>query len=166
MPPGPFGYSVDGVFGGGTAGYNLQFDNFVFGIEGDLGFIDPNGRGIIPSSNPIYHQDITLDSGLYGDITGRLGVTFDGLLIYAKGGFTFFDGEAKQATTKPGYAPTGTDTFTGGPSAVAPSTSSPGASASRPNICTSISAPSGRIRRPRWRIRRPRSDTSSTTGMT
>jgi len=24
--PGPFGYSVDGVFGGGTAGYNLQFD--------------------------------------------------------------------------------------------------------------------------------------------
>jgi len=42
-----------------------------------------------------------------------LGVTFDGLLIYAKGGFAFFDGEAKQATTKPGYAPTGTDTFTG-----------------------------------------------------
>jgi len=35
------------------------------------------------------------------------------LLIYAKGGFAFFDGEAKQATTKPGYAPTGTDTFTG-----------------------------------------------------
>ena len=111
--PGPFGYSVDGVFGGGTAGYNLQFDNFVIGIEGDLGFIDPNGSGIIPSSNPIYHQDITLDSGLYGDITGRLGVTFDGLLIYAKGGFAFFDGEAKQATTKPGYAPTGTDTFSG-----------------------------------------------------
>ena len=53
------------------------------------------------------------ESGLYGDITGRLGVTFDGLLIYAKGGFAFFDGEAKQATTKPGYAPTGTDTFTG-----------------------------------------------------
>jgi outer membrane immunogenic protein len=73
-PPGPFGYSVDGVFGGGTAGYNLQFDNFVIGIEGDLGFIDPNGSGIIPSSNPIYHQDITLDSGLYGNITGRLGL--------------------------------------------------------------------------------------------
>jgi len=113
VPPGPFGYSINGVFGGGTAGYNLQYENFVIGVEGDLGELNPSGSGIIPSSTPPNHQDTTLDSGLYGDITGRLGVTVYEALIYAKGGYAFFDGEARQTTTKPGYATTGTDTFNG-----------------------------------------------------
>jgi hypothetical protein len=54
VPPGPFGYSVSGFFGGGTAGYSFEIDNIVFGIEGDLGFIDPNGRGLIPSPDPLF----------------------------------------------------------------------------------------------------------------
>lgn len=113
VPPGPFGYSISGFIGGGTAGYNLQIDNVVFGIEGDLGVIDPDGSGIIPSSTPPFHQDTTLGTGLYGDITGRLGLTFGPALVYAKGGFAFFDGEARQTTTKPGLVTHGTDTFTG-----------------------------------------------------
>jgi outer membrane immunogenic protein len=92
---------------------HLQIDNVVFGIEGDLGVIDPDGSGIIPSSTPPFHQDTTLDTGLYGDITGRLGLTFGPALVYAKGGFAFFDGEARQTTTKPGFVTHGTDTFTG-----------------------------------------------------
>jgi outer membrane immunogenic protein len=113
VPPGPFGYSIDAFIGGGTAGYNLQIDNVVLGVEGDLGVIDPNGSGIIPSSTPPNHQDTTLDSGLYGDVTGRLGLAFGPALIYAKGGWAFFDGEAKQTTTKPGFVTHGTDTFEG-----------------------------------------------------
>ena len=113
VPPGPFGYSINGFFGGGTAGYNLQIQNIVFGIEGDIGAIDPNGAGIIPSSTVPFHQDTTLDTGLYGDATGRLGLAFGPTLVYAKGGFAFFDGEARQTTTKPGYVTHGTDTFTG-----------------------------------------------------
>jgi outer membrane immunogenic protein len=113
VPPGPFGYSVSGFFGGGTAGYNFEIDNIVFGIEGDLGFIDPNGRGLIPSSDPAFHQDTTLNTGLYGDVTGRVGVAFAGALVYAKGGWAFFDGEARQTTTKPGFVTNGTDTFSG-----------------------------------------------------
>jgi outer membrane immunogenic protein len=113
VPPGPFDYSASGAFGGGTGGYNLQRGNFVFGIEADVGYMDLSGSRTIASSNPIFHQNVTLDGGAYGDVTGRLGYAFDRTLIYAKWGFAFYDGQAKQATTKPGYAPAGTDTFTG-----------------------------------------------------
>ena len=46
VPPGPFGYSISGFIGGGTAGYNLQIDNVVFGIEGDLGSSTPMGPAL------------------------------------------------------------------------------------------------------------------------
>jgi hypothetical protein len=88
---------------GGTAGYNLQRGNFVFGVEADIGYMNLNGSGIIPSSTPPNHRDATLDGGLYGDVTGRLGYAFDCTLVYAKGGSAFYDGEGKQVTTKPGY---------------------------------------------------------------
>lgn len=113
VPPGPFNYSPDGVFGGGTAGYNHQVGSFVFGIEGDIGYMDLSGGTDIPSSDPTKHQDLELDGGTYGDITGRLGVAFGSTLVYAKGGYAFYDGEATQTTTKPGYRTTGTDTFSG-----------------------------------------------------
>ncbi|MGO4684175.1 outer membrane protein [Hyphomicrobium sp. 2TAF46] len=114
VSPGPFTYSPSGAFGGGTAGYNWQLDRLVVGVEGDLGYMDLSGGTTIPSSDPKYHQNLTLDGGLYGDITGRLGVLVaPATLIYGKGGFAFYDGEAEQATTKTYYRPTGTDTFTG-----------------------------------------------------
>lgn len=114
VDPGPFGYNAAGVFGGGTAGYNFQFDRIVVGVEGDVGYMDLSGDGIIPSaSNPNAHQDLTLDGGLYGDVTARVGFAFANTLIYAKGGFAFLNGEANQVTTNPGYKPTGTDGFTG-----------------------------------------------------
>lgn len=113
VSPGPFSYSVDGVFGGGTAGYNWQFSQVVAGIEVDLGYLDPDGAGIIPSSSPGHRQNLTLDSGLYGDVTARLGVAFDRTLIYVKGGYAFLNSEAMQATTKPQYSPTPTGSFDG-----------------------------------------------------
>lgn len=113
VDPGPFHGSGTAAFGGGTLGYNLQRGPLVFGVEADLGYMDQLAHGVIPSSNPIHHQDATVRGGLYGDITGRAGITVERTLIYAKGGFAFFDGQGRQVTTKPGYAPTGTNTFTG-----------------------------------------------------
>ena len=113
VPPGPFSWKPHGFIGGGSAGYNLQFDHIVVGVEGDLGVIDPNGRGFVPSSTPPFHQDLTLQTGLYGDVTGRVGLAFGPALVYGKGGWAFFDGEARQTTTKPGYVTNGTDTFEG-----------------------------------------------------
>lgn len=113
VTPGPFGYHANGGFGGLTLGYNWQAGSLVYGLESDLGYMNLTGHGIIPSSNPAAHQDITLDGGWYGDLTGRLGFAVDRTLFYAKGGGAFYTGQAKQATTNPGYVPTGTGTFTG-----------------------------------------------------
>ena len=113
VAPGPFDYTAKGFLGGATAGYNLQAGIAVVGIEGDIGYLRLKGSGIIPSSDPAQHQDITLDGGLYGDITGRLGFVLGNALIYGKGGLALYDGEALQKTTKPGFVSHGTDTFTG-----------------------------------------------------
>jgi outer membrane immunogenic protein len=75
--------------------------------------MDLHGTGIIPSSDPAQHQDLTLDSGLYATATGRLGWAFGDTLIYGKGGWAHFDSDAKQTTTKPGFISTGTGAFNG-----------------------------------------------------
>jgi outer membrane immunogenic protein len=113
VTPGPFSYDASGFFGGGTLGYNWQAGNLVYGLEGDLGYMDLTGAGIIPSSVPTAHQDITLRGGVYGDITGRLGLAWGRSLFYAKGGAAFLAGEATQTTTNPGYVTHGTGNFTG-----------------------------------------------------
>src|SRR5665213_602230 len=114
VDPGPFSYSVVGPFGGATVGSNFQFGNLLVGVEGDLGFMDLTGHGKIQSAHDsIYHQDLTLDGGAYGDVTGRAGFVFGQTLIYGKAGLAFYTGQATQATTYPGYIPTGTGTFTG-----------------------------------------------------
>ena len=71
----------------------------VTGLEGDLGFMNLTGAGIVHSSDPRYYQDITLHGGLYGDATGRLGLSFGQTLVYGKGGFAFYGGQANQVTT-------------------------------------------------------------------
>ena len=113
VPYGAFDYKAKGGLGGLTAGYNLQFGVLVLGVEGDIGYLGPQGSKQIPSSDPAHHQDLTLAGGLYGDITGRVGLALGQTLLYGKAGFAFFDGEAKQATTKVWYQPTGTERFTG-----------------------------------------------------
>jgi len=113
VTPGPFSYSPAGVFGGGTTGLNWQMGNLVAGVEGDLGFMDLAGAGTAPSSIPGLHQDLTLSSGFYGDATGRLGFAFGHTLLYGKGGFAAYNGQARQVTQNPGYVTTGTQIFTG-----------------------------------------------------
>ncbi len=104
--------------GGGQAGYNFQSGHFVFGLEGDIGYL-----GIFASksgsSDPIsctgtytaapYTVQYTGDSAkmcdvdakyssssnLYGDLTGRLGYLADRTLFYAKGGVAFLDADFK-----------------------------------------------------------------------
>ncbi len=119
VPYGAFSYSPSGAFGGGTLGYNVQINNIVVGIEGDLGYMDLTGDKVIASSSPNYHQDLKVDGGMYGDIAGRLGFAFGRTLVYGKGGFAFFDGRAIQATTKTWYTPTGTEPSPAGPTAAA-----------------------------------------------
>lgn len=113
VAPGPFGYNTNGGIGGAQIGYNYQFNRFVVGLETDLGYMGVKGSGRIGSAAATAHQDLTLDSGFYADVTARLGYTIGNGLIYGKGGWAYFDTNAKQATTNPGYEPHGTGALSG-----------------------------------------------------
>jgi outer membrane immunogenic protein len=110
---GPFAYDLDGAFGGGTAGYNYQIGALVLGVEGDLGYMDLSGSRTSESSNPIYHQNHTVDGGMYALAAGRIGYSFGRVLAYGKGGYLYYDGEQAQATTKPGFRTTDSGSLNG-----------------------------------------------------
>jgi outer membrane immunogenic protein len=83
----PFGFGTNftpnGVVGGGHIGYNLQLNQFVAGLEGDI-----EGTGISRNFSPggvIYNTNIPVQ----GSIRGRLGVAFDRALLYVTGGAEF-----------------------------------------------------------------------------
>jgi outer membrane immunogenic protein len=101
----PFGFGTNftpnGVVGGGHIGYNLQLNQFVAGLEGDV-----EGTGIDRSFSPggaLYDTSIPVQ----GSIRGRLGVAFDRALLYATGGAAFasFDNSVRAF---PGFDQTST----------------------------------------------------------
>lgn len=99
----PFTLDSSGVFGGGQLGYNLQRGNIVFGIEADFGDMDLSAKA---SNSHIVNGipfETTTSGGFYGDVTGRLGYSFGSALLYAKGGFAFFEGDAKVHAVNPAF---------------------------------------------------------------
>jgi outer membrane immunogenic protein len=85
----------DGFTIGATVGYNYQINNFVAGLEADLNYIDV-GKSVsqtISGVTTVVSQDPTY----LGTVRGRLGVTFDRLLVYGTGGLAF--GNQDAATT-------------------------------------------------------------------
>ena len=103
--------SPSGVFGGGTAGYNFQTGKFVFGVEGDLGYMSVRASAAdLLGGTEVDHIG---GSGLYGDITGRVGVAFDRALFYAKGGYAFFNGTVLTTTGIPGFTVGSANNFSG-----------------------------------------------------
>jgi outer membrane immunogenic protein len=97
----------EGVFGGGQLGYNFQRGRVIFGPEVDLGGMDLGGHKLAAGTTSVKSS-----GGLYGDITGRAGFATDRALVYAKGGFAWFDGSVRAAGTGV-RAASSTDTFTG-----------------------------------------------------
>jgi len=88
--PGNFKNSSSGVFGGGTMGINLQSGSFVYGAELDLGAMGLSHSTAQPGTGGIIVSHI--GSGFYWDATARLGFAFDKALVYAKGGYAFYEG--------------------------------------------------------------------------
>ncbi len=101
------------VFGGGTAGFNLQRGVFVFGVEGDAGYMGLSGNQVIGSHAgsitvafpPAAAAPVTpytgnwgtvsqnVDPGFYADLTGRLGYSVGRMLFYGKAGLALYEGE-------------------------------------------------------------------------
>jgi outer membrane immunogenic protein len=86
--------NVAGLFGGAQVGYNWQQGNIVYGLEGDLGGIGFDSTIARNNLVNVIPFQTTTKSGWYGDVTGRLGTTFGSALIYAKGGYAYFGGDA------------------------------------------------------------------------
>jgi outer membrane immunogenic protein len=100
-----------GFLGGVQLGYNWQYNWFVAGIQGDIGFTDFDASVAVPS---VPAAVIENDTKWISTLTGRLGFTWDKSLFYAKGGEAWvrnhyavtipaLGGNATSHTTRPGY---------------------------------------------------------------
>jgi outer membrane immunogenic protein len=82
----PFELGPSGWLGGAKLGVNWQSGNFVFGVEGDLGWLDVSADRTL--FRPFNDRDIaSVKYEWYGTWTGRRWVA----LLYVKGGVAFAD---------------------------------------------------------------------------
>jgi outer membrane immunogenic protein len=79
--------ATTGFVGGGQAGYNFQYGNVVFGPEVDFG-----GLALSHTQRFDSADFTTLGDGFFVNATGRIGYAFGPALLYAKGGYTYWDG--------------------------------------------------------------------------
>jgi outer membrane immunogenic protein len=85
------GLDADGFIGGAHAGYNVQFDSFVIGLEGDIDFAGIDGDRDFSALGGDITGNLSLDSNWQASIRARAGFAFDRTLIYATGGVAFAD---------------------------------------------------------------------------
>jgi outer membrane immunogenic protein len=101
-----------GFLGGGTVGYNFQAGNIVFGVEGDLGYMNLNVRK--PDLLGGTEANNLVGSNLYADATGRIGfVASNAYLFYAKGGYAVYEGKANTTTGLAGFTVVNSGSFHG-----------------------------------------------------
>jgi outer membrane immunogenic protein len=93
-----------GIITGVQLGYNVQRGNVVFGFEADLGYLGLSGDKTADLPHPEREKydpndeisaKYSIDGGLYGDLTARLGYSADKALFYVKGGAAFLNADFK-----------------------------------------------------------------------
>jgi len=85
---------MTGGFVGGTAGYNWQTGNVVFGVEADGAWADVGASVTGPTLVPGFGIVTTTLSGktdAMGTVRGRLGWAVNNVLFYGTGGFAWID---------------------------------------------------------------------------
>ncbi len=85
----------DGFTIGGTLGYNYQIGSVVVGLETDLNYVDL-GKTVTTAIGPLA-TTLSQDATYLGTLRGRLGFTFDRVLIYATGGLAYGNQESSTA---------------------------------------------------------------------
>lgn len=99
---GTFSHSLDDSFiGGGTVGWNWQIpgSTWLFGIEGEVGYLKLRASAADPVSLGLDTVSRTHIGDWYALITGRVGFTWDRVLIYAKGGGAFVERRVRVVDT-------------------------------------------------------------------
>jgi outer membrane immunogenic protein len=99
-------FTIDGILGGVTAGWNHQADALVFGIEGDISASDIHG--IEPDACDVPGCESDID--WLGTARLRAGFAMDSLLVFASGGLAvggvsaqILDGEFSGDETRFGW---------------------------------------------------------------
>jgi outer membrane immunogenic protein len=77
--------------GGGQAGYNWQFGQFVLGIEGDIAWRhQTNSANMVPfAGTPSDQVNVTNSQNWLATVRPRAGIAFGNLLLYGTGGVAF-----------------------------------------------------------------------------
>lgn len=95
-----YGFEDNVAIFGGQVGYDWQRSWAVFGVAADLGQMNVHGSIADPNFLPVPQPEVrpatSVDYGLNGAVTARLGFALDRVLIYARGGVAFV--EAKGST--------------------------------------------------------------------
>ena len=85
---------IDGFAGGALAGFNIQLDPLVLGLEGDIGWTDVDGNG--PAApDPDYSYELNWNA----HVRARVGLAFERSLIFAAGGLAIADLDLEQEVT-------------------------------------------------------------------
>jgi outer membrane immunogenic protein len=86
--------SASGALGGMQGGCNYQVGAWVFGIQGDYDWTNINSNVVnpIPAAVPFGVADNTRFKSL-ASVTGRVGYAWDRLVVYAKGGGAWLQGD-------------------------------------------------------------------------
>jgi outer membrane immunogenic protein len=112
VPGQQFTVDSSGIVGGGQIGCDWQMSNIVFGIEGDVGAMGIRGTALDPGTAS--NTRVGIDDGIYGDVTGRLGIAFGPALLYGRGGAAFYGGNEVFSTNSAAFiSQTHVGTFTG-----------------------------------------------------
>lgn len=87
--PGGGTFRADGFIGGIYAGYNLQTERLVYGLEGDVGASDVDGSGVAYSTG----VPIGESSTAFGSLRARVGIAYDPILMFATAGLAVANNE-------------------------------------------------------------------------
>jgi len=103
-----YGLDANGALGGFTAGYNWQRGAWVAGIEGEIGYLGLDGKGIDPNGTALGTPDTEtrFRSDFHAALNARLGADVGRVLIYVKGGGTLLN--ARASTVDPCVQPPAT----------------------------------------------------------
>src|SRR5690606_28943959 len=78
--------------GGLNGGHNWHRDDFVYGIEGEVGQLNLSGNRLQPGVDPLsdpYDGFGNVSKGWYGGLSARAGYALDRTLLYAKAGVVY-----------------------------------------------------------------------------
>jgi outer membrane immunogenic protein len=81
MDPDGFAMSVN-------AGYNIQSGHMVYGVEGEIGYIDLSDSGQLAWDGHYLKSNV---GGFWGTLRGRVGYAADRMMIYGTGGIAFMN---------------------------------------------------------------------------